>query len=133
MKSVAVVKKALEPHVDQRGALYEVYRRDMDGFEARQVYFSTSRPEVIRGNHYHMRKVESFSVVRGRARLFLVDVEGGQRTETILDAERPELVIIRPGTAHAIQSLGPETMILLILVSEEFKPEKSDTTPYQVI
>jgi hypothetical protein len=48
------------------------------------------------------------------------------RTEIVPDAERPYLMNLGPGITYTIQSLGSESIMLLFLVSEEFKPEGDD-------
>ncbi|HUS96566.1 MAG TPA: NAD-dependent epimerase/dehydratase family protein, partial [Hyphomicrobiaceae bacterium] len=50
-------------HSDERGSLFEVVKQEEGG----QVFFSTTKPGVTRGNHYHTRKMERFCVVQGEA------------------------------------------------------------------
>ena len=50
-------------HNDLRGSFVEVIRLGVGG----QVSFSTTVPGVTRGNHYHTRKIERFSVIKGKA------------------------------------------------------------------
>ena len=50
-------------HSDARGHLFEAVRTLNGG----QAFFSTTRPDITRGNHYHLRKFERFCVIRGQA------------------------------------------------------------------
>ncbi|MHC4430413.1 MAG: polysaccharide biosynthesis C-terminal domain-containing protein, partial [Planctomycetota bacterium] len=50
-------------HSDDRGSLFEVVKQENGG----QVFFSTTKPGITRGNHYHTRKMEKFCVVKGEA------------------------------------------------------------------
>lgn len=128
-----VLMVSLEQHSDARGVLFEVYRQDRVLFEARQVYVSTSRPGAVRGNHFHKRKTESFCVISGTANLSLVDVKSGEYKVLRLDGTRPQLVAIPPGIGHAIVASGQSEMLLLIIVSEEYNPNDSDTIPFNSV
>ena len=50
-------------HKDNRGVFVEIMRLKSGG----QVSFSTTKPGITRGNHFHTRKIERFSVVQGEA------------------------------------------------------------------
>lgn len=119
--------KPIEKHTDERGWLIEILRDDEIKEEIKQVYFSTSKPGVIRGNHYHKRKVEWFSVVTGKAKLVLEDNESKEREELILSDDKPGIVKITPNISHAIQNIGEDKMYLIVIVNEVFNPDDADT------
>ena len=50
-------------NIDDRGNFVEIIRLETGG----QVSFSTTKNEVTRGNHFHTRKIERFSVIKGKA------------------------------------------------------------------
>ncbi len=52
-------------HADDRGELFETVRAHGG---TGQTFVSTTRPGQLRGDHYHLHKVERFFVVRGRGR-----------------------------------------------------------------
>jgi len=54
-------------HTDNRGSFVELLRLNGGG----QVSFSTTRPGITRGNHFHTRKIERFAVIKGNARIQL--------------------------------------------------------------
>ena len=119
--------KNIEKHTDERGWLVEILRDDEIKEEIRQVYFSASKPGAIRGNHYHKRKVEWFSVVKGKAKLVLEDNESNKREELILSDDTPAIVKIMPNITHAIQNIGDDVMYLIVIVNEVFNPDDADT------
>lgn len=119
--------KNIEKHTDERGWLVEILRDDEIKEEIKQVYFSTSKPGVIRGNHYHKHKVEWFSVVKGKAKLVLEDNESKEREELILSDEEPAIVKITPNMSHTIQNIGDDEMYLIVIVNEVFNPDDADT------
>lgn len=58
----------LTPRADQRGRLVEAIRSHGTGG---QTFVSTTDAGFTRGEHYHLRKVERFAVVEGRAEIAL--------------------------------------------------------------
>ena len=50
----------LENHSDDRGSLVTIPN---EGYK--QTLISRTKPGITRGNHYHLRKVETFLVVEG--------------------------------------------------------------------
>lgn len=119
--------KNIEKHTDERGWLVEILRDDEIKEEIKQVYFSASKPGAIRGNHYHKRKVEWFSVVKGKAKLVLEDNESNKREELILSEDTPAIVKVSPNISHAIQNIGKDEMYLIVIVNEVFNPDDADT------
>ena len=55
-------------HADQRGALVETVRSHGG---TGQSFVSSTVPGARRGDHYHLRKIERFMVVRGEAEIAL--------------------------------------------------------------
>lgn len=131
--NVNTMLKLLEKHLDERGLLFEVLRDDEIKENINQVYFSISKPNAIRGNHYHKRKVEWFSVVDGVGTLILEDIKSNVKEKLTLTGKTPAIVKIKPGIAHAIQNTGHEDMYLIVISSEVFNPEEQDTFPGIVI
>jgi len=57
----------LQQFTDVRGTFVETIKLCVGG----QVSFSTTYPGITRGNHYHIRKIERFIVIKGKARIQL--------------------------------------------------------------
>ena len=57
----------MDNHLDDRGYLSETIKTNAGG----QSFFSTTKPSYIRGQHFHMRKLERFCVLRGEAEINL--------------------------------------------------------------
>lgn len=117
----------LEKHLDERGLLFEVLRDDEIKEEMKQVYFSISKPNAIRGNHYHERKIEWFSVVKGKGKMVFEDNKSNDREELILDGENPSIIKVDPYISHALQNIADEDMYLIVIANEVFNPEDADT------
>ncbi len=53
----------LKQNTDERGSFVETLKLNSGG----QVSFSTTKPGITRGNHFHTRKAERFAVIKGKA------------------------------------------------------------------
>ncbi len=117
------MNKKLEIKSDERGNFIEVFK--ISGFG--QVSYSTTRPGVIRGNHYHKRKKEFFCVIEGEAKIKQRNRKTNKIEEKIVSGASPELVEMKLNWTHNIQNIGDTEMKLLIWISEVFNPNDADT------
>lgn len=113
---------------DERGSLFEAVRHDAGG----QVFLSTTRPGVVRGNHYHVRKTEKFCVLQGEALIRLRRVGSAQTTEYGLSGEQPSIVDIPVLHTHNIENVGGGELRTLFWADEVFDPGDADTYPEPV-
>jgi UDP-2-acetamido-2,6-beta-L-arabino-hexul-4-ose reductase len=125
--------KILEKHIDQRGILLEILKDNEITEGMKQVYFSISKPGVIRGNHYHTRKVEWFCVIKGKAKLYFEDKNTMEKKELIVSDDMPAVVRISPPYSHAIQNIGEDDMYLIIVANEVFDPKDTDTYKVDIV
>jgi len=110
-------------HMDDRGKLYEVLRIANAG----QVFFSTTKPGVIRGNHFHTRKIEWFCVLQGEAVIRLRHVESSEVREFRVSGSSPQFISIPVLYTHQIENVGKEDLLTMFWCNEVFKPEDADT------
>ncbi len=122
------MKEPLTPKSDNRGILYEFIKAPGFG----QVFFSTSVPGAVRGNHYHMRKIERFCVVKGTGEINIRDRATGEKTRVQVSGEKPEVVTMPLNGTHNIINRGSDEMLLLAWVNEVFDPNDPDTFPEEV-
>lgn len=115
-------------HEDARGFLMECVRQEIGG----QVFFSTTRPGVVRGNHYHTRKLEKFCVLKGEAVIRLRELGSSKVVEYRVSGERPEVLDIPVFHVHNIENVGDGDLYTLFWANEIFDPERPDTYYEQV-
>jgi UDP-2-acetamido-2,6-beta-L-arabino-hexul-4-ose reductase len=108
---------------DARGWLFEWIKSTAGG----QVFVSTTRPGVTRGNHYHDTKVEKFCVVKGQGLIRLRSVLGDEVLEFSVGDSNPRVVDIPPGYAHSIENTGTSDMVTLFWANEIFDAQRPDT------
>ncbi len=108
---------------DHRGILFEAVRSHNGG----QAFLSTTKPGVERGNHYHRRKVERFSILKGRALVQLRRVGTEKVQDFILSGDKPSYIDIPVLHAHNLINVGEEELLMLFWASELYNPEDPDT------
>ena len=119
---------APERRADARGSLFEVVRTIHGG----QCFFSTTKPGITRGNHYHTAKIERFLVAQGEAtirvrRLFSKDV-----VEFRVNGDSPCYVDMPTFHTHNITNVGSGELLTLFWAHEIFELNKPDTYPEPV-
>lgn len=125
-------KVQLREYKDQRGSLVENTAPEILE-EMRHFFISKSKPGIIRGNHYHKRKLEWFLVVKGKAELYIEDIKTKERKEYSISAEENLLLRMEPLKAHAIRNVGKEELILLAIINEVFNRQDPDTYDYKIL
>ena len=121
----------LTKNTDPRGTFVETAR--VLGGQG-QTSFSTTRPGVTRGNHFHLRKAERFVVLSGRARISLAKVFGNpdERVDLEVDGNVPIAVDMPIGWAHNITNTGDGLLITQFWISELFNEKDPDTVRLEV-
>jgi len=113
----------LKTHEDARGALTEVVKTRHGG----QCFFSTTKPGITRGNHYHTGKVERFLVVKGKATICLRRMFSNQIHTFNVDGDLPQYIDIPTCYTHNITNTGDEELVTIFWSHEIFDPEHPDT------
>lgn len=110
-------------HSDNRGHFVELMRAGISG----QTSFSTTRPGITRGEHYHTRKIERFAVIHGKARIQLRRIGTNEVLDFELDGTNPSYVDMPIWYTHNIKNIGQEELITVFWINEPFNPEDPDT------
>jgi UDP-2-acetamido-2,6-beta-L-arabino-hexul-4-ose reductase len=113
----------LIPHYDQRGVFVEILKLGTGG----QVSFSTTVPGITRGNHYHTRKIERFTVIKGKARIQLRKIGSSEVLNFYLDGNEPSFVDIPVWYTHNITNIGEDELYTQFWINEWYNPEDGDT------
>lgn len=113
----------LIPHADERGVFVETIRLGVGG----QISFSTTVPGITRGNHYHTRKIERFTVIRGKARIQLRKVGTDEVLNFDLDGAEPAYVDMPVWYTHNITNTGNEELYTQFWINEWYEPADGDT------
>jgi|TARA_R110000765_G_scaffold216556_3_gene321145 UDP-2-acetamido-2,6-beta-L-arabino-hexul-4-ose reductase len=111
-------------HSDDRGHLVELVKGR--GSET-QVFFSTTKPNITRGDHFHFNKVERFCVLSGKAKISLRKVGNSKVNTYIVEGENNKVVDMPILHTHNITNIGSEDLVCVFWVNEIFDPKNPDT------
>lgn len=109
-----VIIRQLEKHIDDRGWLAELFRKDeIDADKFPQMaYVSMTRPGVSRGPHEH-REQTDYLCLTGQSgfRLYLWDNRPQSNTykkhcQIEIEENKVVLIIIPPGVVHGYKNIG---------------------------
>ncbi|HSN12761.1 MAG TPA: NAD-dependent epimerase/dehydratase family protein [Propionibacteriaceae bacterium] len=113
----------LVPRSDQRGRLVESIRSHGAGG---QVFVSTTNEGFTRGEHFHLRKIERFVVLAGRAEIALRRELTDEVVSFVVSGDEPVAVDMPTMWTHNITALGGEATTLF-WTNELYDPEAPDT------
>jgi UDP-2-acetamido-2,6-beta-L-arabino-hexul-4-ose reductase len=110
-------------NIDERGNFVEIIRLDTGG----QVSFSTTKNEITRGNHFHTRKIERFSVIKGKALIQLRKIGTKEVFDYYLSGDEPAYVDMPIWYTHNIKNIGDEELYTMFWINEFYDANDSDT------
>jgi UDP-2-acetamido-2,6-beta-L-arabino-hexul-4-ose reductase len=110
-------------HIDNRGAFVEVIRLGIGG----QVSYSTTVSGITRGNHFHTRKIERFSVIYGKALIQLRKIGSNEILNFYLDGNESSYVDMPIWYTHNIKNIGEGELLTLFWINEHYDPKDPDT------
>ena len=115
---------------DTRGWFMKV----IDGYEeglpshTGEIYLTyASGINQVRGDHYHDKATESFTLLQGQADLKLMDMHSKETLIIPLSASTPKTVVIPPDIAHAFINTIEDPFLLLAYTDVLYDP--IDTIP----
>lgn len=125
-------KVKLRQYKDKRGDLVEnTFAEIMQ--KSKHFFISKSKPQVIRANHYHLRKSEWFYVIQGTCRIILKDLKSNESVEFTVNDTDHQAINIKPNIAHAFHNIGKNELILLALINEIHNQDDPDTYEYKLL
>jgi len=113
----------LARHADARGDLVEAVKAHGRG----QTFYSSTRPGVTRGEHYHLSKVERFVVMRGHAEIRVRRVLHDDVLRFRVSGDEPCVVDMPTMWAHDITNVGRNELLTIFWSNDIFDPDRPDT------
>jgi len=114
----------LTRHADARGSFFEIIRTHGG---TGQSSFSTTEPGISRGDHFHRRKIERFTVLSGVATISLRKLFTNDVIEFEVSGETPAAVDMPTMWSHKITNVGDETLYTSFWTNDIFNPDAPDT------
>lgn len=108
---------------DDRGYLIEIVKGNTGG----QTFFSSTKPGITRGNHFHTRKVERFCVINGTGMIKLRNIGENKIREYKVSGDKPSFIDMPVWCTHSITNIGNDELLTLFWTNEIFNPDDADT------
>ena len=110
-------------NIDKRGNFIEILRSNSKG----QYSYSTTKPNITRGNHFHTKKIERFSVIKGDSLIQLRKIGTDEIIEFKLSGQNPSYIDMPVWYTHNISNIGDEELITLFWINEPYDINNPDT------
>ncbi len=110
-------------NIDKRGNFIEILRSNTKG----QYSYSTTKPNITRGNHFHTKKIERFSVIKGDSLIQLRKIGTDEIIEFKLSGQNPSYVDMPVWYTHNISNIGDEELITLFWINAPYDINNPDT------
>jgi dTDP-4-dehydrorhamnose 3,5-epimerase-like enzyme len=129
LAKVERVEKKYKKGLSQEEYLINLFNGELP---IKHAYSAPIAPGNCRADHFHERKKEYVSVIRGRVRLTLKDVATGRKEIVILDSFGEEIkrVEVSALLAHRIENIGDVMAEVIILSTEVYDEEDPDVVFY---
>lgn len=108
---------------DHRGNFSEIIRSESKG----QSSFSETLPGKTRGNHFHTRKIERFTVIKGSALIEIRKIGSNEKVSFTISDKSPVFVDMKVWHTHNIKNIGDDNLITFFWINEFYNNEDSDT------
>ena len=110
---------------DSRGSFFELSKALSKG----QSSYSTTNSGITRGNHLHTRKIERFSVIKGKAKIELRKYLTDEIISFELDGNSPSYVDMPIWYTHNITNIGDQELLTFFWINELYDQNDPDTYP----
>ena len=114
----------LTRHADSRGSFFEIIRSHGG---CGQSSFSTTVPGISRGDHFHRRKIERFTVLSGSATIALRKLFTDKVFEFPVTGDSPVAIDMPTMWSHKITNTGTDLLYTSFWSNDIFDPEAPDT------
>lgn len=114
---------AYKVNSDSRGMFIEALKSVSGG----QTSYSSTIPGITRGNHFHTRKVERFSVLKGEALIQMRRIGTSEVYSYTVSGNTPSFVDMPVWYTHNLTNIGSEELITLFWINEIYDPNDPDT------
>ncbi len=119
--------KKLTVHEDERGALFEILRSDWPEFKKfGQTYITVCKPGWVKGWHFHKKQTDNFCVLKGKAKIVLIDSRKKKFMEFILTDKGPSLLTIPAKVVHGFECLSKAESWILNIPNRLYNYKKPD-------
>jgi UDP-2-acetamido-2,6-beta-L-arabino-hexul-4-ose reductase len=109
---------------DDRGYLIEILKCESS---QTQMFYSVTKPNITRGNHFHFDKIERFMILKGTALVEMRKIDSEKILSWVI-SDSDDLTIDMPIMyTHSLKNIGDDDLICCFWTQEIFNPSLPDT------
>ena len=125
----------IQPFEDRRGSLKKMLMISQlkEDEKIEEIYVLFSNQGSVRGNHYHKKTLEYFSVISGKVKVALKNLGTGAFEEMILSASNNVVLRVPPNVVHAFKNEEEQPFVMLAISSKEYNKFDTDTFPMEIL
>ena len=116
-------------HEDARGRLFETVRSHGG---TGMAFMSVTRPGHERGHHYHLHKVERFSVIQGDAEISLRRLMHDEIVKFRVSGTQASFIDMPTLWVHSIKNIGEGELVTMFWADQLLSHESPDHFPQRV-
>jgi len=114
---------------DDRGRLSELVISKTQG----QIFFSTTKPNIVRGNHFHTRRIERFCVLEGEASVKIRKIGTDEIKEYKIKGTDNKVIDMPVYYTHNLKNIGDTELICCFWMNDILKEQEIDDTVYEEV
>lgn len=95
-----------------------------------EIYITSAIPGETKGEHYHSIANEWFTLIKGKCRLKLYDIDENEYFEIVLEDNLPKTIFIPSRIAHSFENNSNENFLLIAYTDKLYDP--SDTIKFKI-
>ena len=109
---------------DSRGNLMELVKSKGS---PTQIFYSTTKPGITRGEHFHFSKIERFCILKGEAKVTMRKIGTNTVKEYYIDGDSNKVIDMPVLHTHDITNVGKDDLICVFWVDEIYDHSNPDT------
>lgn len=122
-------KMSVKVSSDQRGRLSELVISRTKG----QIFYSTTNPDFVRGNHFHTRRIERFCVLSGDALIQMRKVGTDDVIEYRISGDDCKVIDMPVYYTHNLKNIGDTELVCCFWMNDILSEQKVDDTYFELV
>ncbi len=114
---------------DARGNLSELVLFREKG----QIFYSTTNPGCVRGNHFHTKRIERFCILQGTAEVNLRKIGSDEIISYIIAGNDYEVIDMPPYYTHNLVNVGNQELICCFWMNDILSEQEIDDTYFETV
>tara|TARA_R110001592_G_scaffold321973_1_gene600793 strand:- start:840 stop:1910 length:1071 start_codon:yes stop_codon:yes gene_type:complete len=114
---------------DDRGRLSELVISKIQG----QIFFSTTKPGIVRGNHFHTKRIERFCILEGEALVEMRKIGTNKIIKYKIKGTDNKVIDTPIYYTHNLKNIGDTDLVCCFWMNDILKEQKIDDTIFEKV